>query len=219
MSNPLPAWAEKLRNRYLAGEASLFLLHGNVRDLQPWTNDDGSVEWLDLRGFLMKFLERTRDVVCTYNVSQGLDFGGKGQKRLFRSIVDAQRMLRGQDRMGSLPSTATEVIPVVEALLTDPTHSSAVIMDYFEMIAPNADPSFMVHEDKANLVALQRWSSDPAFLGDRQPRAIMVTEHLSDVSRRDRREPPAVKTIHAASSRSSTTARDASCDAHGTWAT
>ena len=71
---------------------------------------------------------------------------------------NAQRMLRGQDRMGSLPVTATDVIPVVESLLTDPTHSSAVVMDYFEMIAPNSDPSFMPHEDKANLVSLQRWS-------------------------------------------------------------
>ncbi len=179
----LPAWAEQLRNRYLAGEASLFLLHGNVRDLQPWTEDDGSIVWLDVRGFLQKFLERTRDVVATYNVSQGLVFAGKGQKRLFRSIVDAQRMLRGEERMGTLPVTATEVIPVVEALLTDPTHSSAVVMDYFEMIAPNADPSFMVHEDKANLVSLQRWSTDPAFLAT-DNLAILVTEHLSDISRR-----------------------------------
>lgn len=194
MSKELPAWAEQLRNSYLAGEASLFLLHGNVRDLQPWTGDDGTVEWLDLRGFLTKFLERTRDVVVNYNVSQGLDFGGKGQKRLFRSIVDAQRMLQGKDRIGSLPTTATEVIPVVEALLTDPTHSSAVVMDYFEMIAPNSDPSFMVHEDKANLVSLQRWSTDPAFLST-DNLAILVTEHLSDVNRRITSSPQ-LSTIH-----------------------
>ena len=32
----LPPWAGTLRDRYLSGEASLFLLHGNVRDLQPF---------------------------------------------------------------------------------------------------------------------------------------------------------------------------------------
>ena len=194
MSSPkLPTWAEQLRNRYLAGEASLFLLHGNVRDLQPWT-EDGQTEWVDLGGFLQRFLARTRDLVVNYNVSQGLTFGGKGQRRLFTSIVDAQRMLRGEERMLALPQTTTEVIPVIEALLTDPTHSSAVVMDYFEMIAPNADVSFMVHEDKANLVSLQRWSTDPAFLST-DNLAIMVTEHLSDVNRRILASPQ-LSTIH-----------------------
>ena len=28
----LPAWAEDLRRRYLRGEASMFVLHGNVYD-------------------------------------------------------------------------------------------------------------------------------------------------------------------------------------------
>lgn len=193
-TSELPAWAEQLRTRYLAGEASLFLVHGNVRDLQAWTGEDGAVEWVDIRTFLVRFLERTRDLVVTYNVSQGLGFGAKGQKSLFRSIVDAQRMLRGEERLTGLPSSATEVIPVIEALLTDPTHSSAVVMDYFEMIAPNGDPSFMVHEDKANLVSLQRWSTDPAFLST-DNLAILITEHLSDVSRRILASPQ-LTTIH-----------------------
>ena len=50
-------------------------------------------------------------------------------------------------------------------------------------IATNGDLSFMSTEDKQNLVALQRWSSDPTFLGT-DNLVLMVTEHLSDVSRR-----------------------------------
>ncbi len=179
----LPRWAEELRNRYLAGEASMFLIHGNVRDLHCWEDDDGKREWLDLRGFLEKFLERTRDVIAYYNVSQGLQFSNKGHARLFRSIVDGRRQLRGEDRLGTLPVTAADAVPVIEDLITDPSHSSAVIVDFFEMIAPNADVAFMVHEDKANLVSLQRWSSDPAFMAT-DNLVILVCEHLSDVSRR-----------------------------------
>ena len=52
----LPSWAEALRARYLSGEASVFLLHGNVRDLQPWTEADGTTRWLHLRAFLERFL-------------------------------------------------------------------------------------------------------------------------------------------------------------------
>ena len=183
MSQPeLPAWATELRNRYLAGEASLFLLHGNVRDLQPWKTE-GPVEYVGLREFLERFLDRTRDVVAYYNVSQGLSFTRKQHGNLFRSIVDNKRMMRGGEKLSRMPETATEAIPVVEDVITEPSHSSAVIMDYFEMVAPNADVSFMVHEDKANLVSLQRWSTDPAFLAT-DNLVILITEHLSDVSRR-----------------------------------
>src|SRR5690606_28214762 len=94
-----------------------------------------------------------------------------------------RRAVRGDSRLGELPVTATDAIPVVEDLVTDPEHSSAVILDFFEMVAPNADVSFMVHEDKANLVALRRWSTDPAFLAT-DNLVILITEHLSDVSRR-----------------------------------
>ena len=183
MSVTLPPWADELRSRYLAGEASMFLLHGNVRDLHCWRDDDGSAVWLDLRAFLEKFLERTRDVVSYYNVSQGLQFSNKGHERLFRSIVDGRRQARGKDKLGPMPVTAAETIPVIEDLITDPAHSSAVIVDFFEMIAPNGDVSFMVHEDKANLVSLQRWATDPAF-GQTDNLVILVTEHLSDISRR-----------------------------------
>jgi len=179
----LPSWAEELRNRYLAGEASMFLVHGNVRDLHCWTGDDGTQEWLGLRGFLERFLDRTRDVIAYYNVSQGLQFSKKGHARLFRTIVDGRRQLRGDDRLAAMPASATDTIPVIEDLITDPNHSSAVIVDFFEMIAPNADVAFMVHEDKANLVSLQRWSSDPAFMTT-DNLVILLCDHLSDISRR-----------------------------------
>lgn len=179
----LPRWAEELRSRYLAGEASLFLLHGNVRDLQCWRDDDGKRTWMDLRAFLERFLERTRDVVAYYNVSQGLQFSKKEHARVFRTVVDGRRQLRGEEKLAGLPTTAAEAIPVIEDLITDPGHSSAVMIDFFEMIAPNADVAFMVHEDKANLVSLQRWATDPSFTAT-DNLVILVTEHLTDISRR-----------------------------------
>jgi ATP-dependent 26S proteasome regulatory subunit len=195
LSGPeLTSWADTLRNRYIAGEASLFLLHGNVRDLHPWTDDAGRTHWLDLRTYLEKFLERTRDVVAYYNVSQGLRFTQRSQEHLFRSVVDARRTARGAQKLGELPSTAAQVIPVIEDVISDPSQSSAVVIDFFEMVAPNADPAFMVHEDKANLVSLMRWSTDPAFLAT-DNLVILITEHMSDVSRRFTASPQ-LATIH-----------------------
>lgn len=183
MSAPLlPPWAASLRDRYLAGESSLFLIHGNVRDLQPWHEDGGGVVWLDLRSFLERFLQRTRDVVVYYNVSQGLRFPDKQHEKGFRACVDAHRMLGGEDRLGPLPRVMGEVLEAVETLVTDPTRASGVILDYFEMIAPQADPAFMTQDDKANLVTMRRWSSDPAVLAT-DNLILVITEHLPEVAR------------------------------------
>ena len=179
----LPTWVHELRDRYLAGEASLFLLHGNVRDVQPWTDDDGRTKWVDLGRYLERFLGRTRDVVCSYDVSQGLTFPGAADEQRFRAALDTRRTLEGRKRLGALPKNPGEVVQTLEELITSPDQSSGVVLDFLETIAPNGDLSFMSTEDKQNLVALQRWSSDPTFLGT-DNLVIMVTEHLSDVSRR-----------------------------------
>ena len=51
----------------------------------------------------------------------------------------------------------------IESIVFVTARGQDAIVDYFDMVAPNADSAFMVHEDKANLVALQRWSSDAAM--------------------------------------------------------
>ncbi len=184
MSQPvLPAWADELRTRYLAGEASMFLLHGNVRDVHPWDPGNGEVEWLDLRAFQERFLMRTRDVVAYYNVSQGLCFPDRKHERRFQLAIDARRMVEGQEPLAMIPRTPAKAIPLIEELITNPAQASGVILDYFEMIAPNGDVSFMSYEDRANQVSLQRWSSDPGFL-QTDNLVILVAEHLNDISRR-----------------------------------
>lgn len=184
MSDPvLPAWVHEIRNRYLSGEASLFLLHGNVRDLQPWQEAGGEVQYVDLRTFLERFLARTRDIVAYYNVSQGICFSDHQHEALFRRAIDTRRQLTGGSKLGLLPRTATDAIPVIEELITNPANSAGVVLDFFEMIAPTGDVSFMSPDDKASLVSLQRWSNDPALLST-DNLVILVTEHLSDVSRR-----------------------------------
>lgn len=184
MTEPvLPGWADALRARYLSGEASLFLVHGNVRDLQPWVEEGGARVWLDLRRFLERFLARTRDVVVYHNVSQGLCFPDARHEQRFRRTLDAARMLRGEGPLSkALPRAVPEVLPLIEQLVTEPTHASGVVLDYFEMIAPQADPAFMTHDDKASLVTLRRWSSDPAILGT-DNLIVLVASSLAEVSR------------------------------------
>lgn len=178
----LPPWAEELRHRYLSGEASMFLLHGNVRDVYPWEDADGTVRYLTLREFLERFLARSKDIVVYYNLSEGLELDKTSSAR-FRVAVDARRMLEGKPTLTGLPSDPDEVLALVEDLITDPGVRSGVILDYLETVTPMGELSFMGSTDKANLVTLLRWSQDPALLRT-DNLVLMVTERLSDVHRR-----------------------------------
>ena len=178
----LPAWAEELKNRYLSGESSMFVIHGNVRDLVPWS-DGEPTGWVGLRPFLEKFLGRTRDVVAYYNVSEGLCFPDRVQQTFFRTAVNASRTAKGVSALSTLPREIGPTLRVVEELITDPMHASAFVLDFAEMVVPNASVAFMSEDDKSNLVTMQRWSSDPAFMAT-DNLVILITEHLSDLSRR-----------------------------------
>jgi ATP-dependent 26S proteasome regulatory subunit len=184
MAEPaLPAWASSLRARYLAGEASVFLLHGNTRDLQPWAEADGTLRHVSLQEFLVRFLARSRDIVARYDVSQGLEFPTKSQQGAFLRAVNSHRLLLGREEIRELPRTISQVLPVVEDLVTSPGSRAGVVLDYVETIVPNADMAFMGEAEKSNLVTMIRLGADPGLLAS-DNLVILVTETLAEVNRR-----------------------------------
>lgn len=188
----LPSWAEALRARYLSGEASVFLLHGNVRDLQPWTEADGTTRWLHLRAFLERFLARNKDLVASWSVSEGFSVqagpatgssgGREGEARLVR-VLNTRRLLGQRPELAVLPTRARDALGVMEELLTHPSGRHAVVLDYVEALAPSAEWAFLGEDDKANLVTLLRLGGDPALLTS-DNLLVLVTESLPDVNRR-----------------------------------
>ena len=69
-SRLLPSWAEDLRRRYLRGEASMFVLHGNVYDVVV---HEGRL--LGLTRFLTDVLLRdNKDAIAVYNMATGPRF-------------------------------------------------------------------------------------------------------------------------------------------------
>ena len=177
-----PAWAEELGRRYLAGESSMFLLHGNTRDLFPFESN-GAAEFLGLVPYLQRFLSRSKDIVLTYNVSQGVQFAAGGMKAKCLLAVNARRAMEGLGPIDTFPSTPDEVLPLLERLVTDPSQRIAVVIDFFETIVPMSELSYMSDREKSNLVSMQRLGSDPGLLSS-DNLVVLVTEHLSDVHRR-----------------------------------
>jgi SpoVK/Ycf46/Vps4 family AAA+-type ATPase len=163
----------------------MFLVHGNVRDVYPWEDSSGEVSYITLRQFMERFLARAKELVAYYNVSEGIEFPVPGMRQRFLDTINAQRRKLGRAPRSSMAQVGDKVLATFEELITgsEGSPSSAVILDYVEMIVPMGDLSFMGDQDKSNLVALQRWSSDPAFL-DSDNVVVLCTENLPDVHRR-----------------------------------
>ena len=69
MTDPrvFPAWAEDLRRRYLRGEASMFVLHGNVYDVVLCNR-----RMMALTEFLTDvLLKDSKETIAVYNVEIG----------------------------------------------------------------------------------------------------------------------------------------------------
>ena len=70
----LPAWARDLSEKYYSQTLSMFVLHGNVRDLAPLKRGT-TVEYAPLQRFLKDALFGSRDLVVFYDRGGGLSFG------------------------------------------------------------------------------------------------------------------------------------------------
>ncbi len=136
----LPVWAEDLRRRYVRGEASMFVLHGNVYDVVIQRK-----LMLSLTEFLTDvLLKESKDTIAVYNVATGVRFAKRDA-----AITNIEDLLLAPDKQ--------RVFAALERLLIGAT-KAAVIIEYAEAVAPAGDPSFQTrhgsrgHRDAASLV-------------------------------------------------------------------
>jgi len=159
----LPPWADDLRRRYLRGESSMFVLHGNVFDVVLYQGKP-----LTMSEFLTTVLLReSKDNIAVYNVATGL--------RLTKRTTGAAALDNAV-----LESECGKILGALETTLIGSSRC-AVVIEYAEAIAPGGDPSFQSSSDRSNIVTLHRWSLLPEIeKGDNV--IILVTENLTDLA-------------------------------------
>src|SRR4051812_9636604 len=159
----LPQWTEELKRRYLRGEASQFVLHGNVNDLVL-----SGAKFVRLSDFLSDvLLTPTKDVVVQFNLATGVRFTKKRA-----DVPDVDDLL--------LERNAEKILPALEKML-HAVDKVGIIIDYAEMIAPAGDPNFFSSADRQSVITLHRWSFSPA-LERADSVIVLVTENLSELS-------------------------------------
>lgn len=160
----LPGWANELKRRYLRGESSQFVLHGNVHDLILHAG-----KLYSLSEFLSQVLLEKKDTVLLYNVSTGVRFAKKKMN------------LDGFEDLVLKKDPAT-VLPLLEKALTTQDRL-ALVVEYAEAVAPAGDTSFSTVDDRAAAVTLHRWSLLRS-LEHADSIVVLTLENLSDLNQK-----------------------------------
>jgi len=169
MANPLeafPAWARELSEKYYSRTISMFVLHGNVRDLVAWKRP-ASTEFPPLQQFLKEALFGQRDLVISYDRGGGLSFATPDMKADFDRALAGYDSFHGTTLSHGLPRNPDGVLSLLDNYLRLrilDRKKIALIVDFAETIVPAGDSSSMPAEDRNSLVILKRWAQNPVFL-------------------------------------------------------
>ena len=154
----LPEWADCVRRKYVGGEASVFLLHGNVFDEVL----DGD-SWLSLEDFIARRLvDDNKTLVLSYGPASGLV------------------ALKGKSPEGSSGLATAEVLKVAEQMLLG-ADQIALIIPYADSIAPAGDEVMLSSADRTVIVRLHQWSLSQR-LASKDNVVFLISETLTGIS-------------------------------------
>ena len=162
----LPPWAAELSEKYYSGVTSMFVLHGNVRDLAP-SKRGAITEFVPLQQFLRDALFGARDLALFYDRGGGLTFSSPEMKADFERALAGYDSFHGTNFADGLPRNPDGVLNILDNYLRLrilDRKKIALVVDFAETIAPAGDSSGMPAEDRNSLVILKRWAQSPVFL-------------------------------------------------------
>ena len=163
---PLPPWAKILQRRIRQRGIDFFILHGpGVRDLHPL----GSRRFGTIGDFLAEVMLSDRAAIVTYDRGAGIGFTDRDVENDFKTVLKAYDKLGGTTLAQATPRDPDRALQLIETYLRyqlteNRRFSAAVIIDYGETVAPAGEPGQLPAEDRAAMVTLRRWASDPLFL-------------------------------------------------------
>lgn len=163
----MPRWADVLRQKYLAGEASTFVLYRNVFDT-VLVGD----KLHTLGSFLVEELFKdTKQHVCEVSLERGI--------RVLSGSLDDKRLALQRELEGEKPNLLASLHALEQRMRTQ--QSTAVIVPYADALLPAGDPSFMAQPDRQTYLVFHRWSLDQALTqGDNI--VVLITESLNAIN-------------------------------------
>ena len=155
------AWVNTLRDSYLAGGASMFILHGNVSDVVG-TEDASGFVVETLPDYLTRRLFGSYDLILHYDVGRGLRaYAADDPQRLTKMNSLLARVLGEKAELPRDPTQALRMIDRLAAILLIGAEGEkrklAVIIDYADMVCPAND------NGGEHLATLLNWARSPVI--------------------------------------------------------
>ena len=179
----LPEWASLLGRKYLSKTASQFIIVGNVRDFYPLQTSTGT-KYVPLREFLSKGLFGLRDFVLFFDRSSGISFSEPNGASDFIKLAKAVDTISGTQYSRALPREPLAALTLIERYIRTRIAEGkrlAVVLDYAETLAPASPGGYQSDQDRAVIVTLRRWATDPEFLAA-DLTIVLITENLVELS-------------------------------------
>jgi SpoVK/Ycf46/Vps4 family AAA+-type ATPase len=171
---PEPAWVQSLRQDFVSGAASVFLLHG-LRDCYPYRG-----EYLGLREFLYRsFCGKKQTVV--YDIGQGVTFPTPQDEEEFRRFLGVARTRGTAPAQMPVYLRPIEAIPLLEDFLFT-RNGAALVIDFVDKIVPPGEAGMMTFDERRLLTTLRRWAVDPRLL-QRNNFVVLIADSLAEVNR------------------------------------
>lgn len=152
----LPEWAERIRQTFLAGEAGVFIVHGNIQD-HVWYKDT----LMTLSDFWSEWMQSTEKDVYEWSTYKGF---GKREHADVHPIDTVLAKIKRIDGMLRGKNAHLVLIP----------HAPALI--------PGGDPQYRSGDERMLLAALQDWSMDGA-IAQSNSIVVLLAESLMDLPR------------------------------------
>ena len=179
-----PEWARELARIYFTKTLNQFILHGNVRDLVPTADSDGTPTYSTLSSFLTDDLFASRDIVVWYDRAAGIHFWDTDAQRDFNRAVNGYDTMHGTTFAQRIPKDPVRVFALLDnyfRIRLQEKKRIACIIDFAETIVPMAEASMYSSEDRNALVFLRRWAHDQTLLNN-DFTLCMIAENLCDLN-------------------------------------
>ena len=202
----LTSWAETMKQVFIGGSTSQFVLYGNVFDLVPIARKNSSTDFVSLRDYLEEAMFAPFEVVIFYDRGKGIRIKrGMDEFRKYLSIHDSfndtnyatypghlprdsRRALELVDRFIQVGLQRTRYIDNTSGITGGPLKSVhdplkiAVVVDYSQYVAPRAEITQLMGDSAETLIKILDWASDPSILGANIV-TCLITENLQDLNK------------------------------------
>jgi hypothetical protein len=186
MTNPLPAWAEQMRDLFRSGSVAQFLIHGNIFDVVS-AEDEAGRRLLSLKAFLSSVMFESYDVVLEYDrgrgirLTKGTEDWGEWLKQILGNELSAAQTREPGAALELIDRYLLRTLNLQAVRRGEAQRKIAVIIDFAEFVVPRGDPIQLSGPFSANIVKILGWANDPAILHSNIV-TVLLTEGLHDLN-------------------------------------